>query len=76
MLAKLKLRLFGAGLFLKRLADECFLAFLSGAVTAFVATGGAMDKVALTGVAVAGGRAALGFLVAKVGKKNSPSLVK
>jgi hypothetical protein len=60
-------------MFLKRLAEECFYAFLGGVAVALQASGD-LGTAALTGAAVAGGRAALGVVIRHLGEQDRPSV--
>lgn len=59
-------------MFLKRLVEEAFHAFVAGSA-AVLATGGDLDKAALVAAVAAGGRAVLGVLVKRFGDKDRPS---
>lgn len=60
-------------MFVKRLAEETFYAFVGGAAVALQASGD-LGTAALTGAALAGARAALGVIVRHVGEADRPSV--
>lgn len=60
--------------YIKRLLTEIAVAFLAGASASLAASGGSLDKAALVGAIVAGGRAVFGLMVKPFGDKDRPSL--
>lgn len=60
-------------MFVKRLAEETFYAFVGGAAVALQASGD-FGTAALTGAALAGGRAALGVIVRHFGEQDRPTV--
>lgn len=61
-------------MFVKRLAEECLYAFAGGFAVA-LQTSGDFSTAALTGAAVAGGRAVVGVLAKRFGAdKDKPSV--
>lgn len=58
--------------FIRRLAEQCAVAFATTAAAVLAVPGTALDKATLIAAAAAGGRAAYGVIVRRVGDYDQP----